>query len=154
VFTGEGRVIVRLPGLGQHLARGLPLVVNVRFSRRENVMIRVLMIDRDRPLIQSVALACLESGVALRAAETLSEGVRCLADEPVSAVLVDSTLMRLSRTDLARLFETVAPGVPVVVLVDRAFPLEEVVKLQLQGFDVLVKPFEVCEVLAKLDVSR
>jgi DNA-binding response OmpR family regulator len=117
-------------------------------------MTRVLMIDCDRPLTQSVAMACLDSGVAIRMAETLCEGVRRLLDEPVSVVLVDSALMRLSGTDLARLFDTVAPGVPVVVLVGPAHPVEDVVNLQLQGFGVVPKPFDVRDILAKLPPSR
>ena len=113
-------------------------------------MTRVLMIDRDRSLTHTVAMACLDSGVAIRMAETLCEGVRWLLDEPASVVLVDAALMRLPGTDLARLFDTVAPEVPVVVLVEPAVPVEEVVNLQLQGFGVVSKPFDVRDILAKL----
>ena len=78
-------------------------------------MTRVLMIDGDRALAQSVAMACIEGGVAIRLAETLCEGVRCMLESPVSVVLVDSGVLRLSGSDQARLFDTVAPGVPVAV---------------------------------------
>ena len=114
-------------------------------------MTRVLMIDRDRDLAQSVAMVCLDNGLAIRMAETLCEGVRCMLDEPVSVVLVDSALMRFSGTGLARLFDAVAPGVPVVVLVGPAVRVEEVVSLQLQGFGVLPKPFDVRDILAKTE---
>ena len=117
-------------------------------------MTRVLMIDGDRSLTQSVAMACLNSGVAIRMAETLCEGVRWLLGEPMSVVLVDSALMRLSGADLARLFDTVAPNVPVVVLVGSDLPVEEVVNLQLQGVRVVPKPFDVQDVLAKLEPFR
>ena len=100
-------------------------------------MTRVLMIDRDRDLVQSVAMACLEQGVAIRMAETLCEGVRYMLDGPVSVVVLDSNLMRLSRGDQLRLFDAVAPGVPVVVIVEPATDVEEVVRLELQGFRVV-----------------
>src|SRR5574341_1549619 len=103
-------------------------------------MTRVLMIDRDRALVQSMAMACLENGVAVRMAETLCEGVRSLLEEPVSVVVVDSALMRLSGSDHARLFDAVAPGVPVIALVGARARVDEVVKLELQGFRVVAKP--------------
>jgi DNA-binding response OmpR family regulator len=75
-----------------------------------------------------------------------------MMDGPVSAVLIDSALMRLSGGDQVRLFDAVAPGVPVVVLVQEGTSVEETVKLQVQGFQVVVKPFEVQDVLAKVEL--
>jgi DNA-binding response OmpR family regulator len=116
-------------------------------------MTRVLMIDGDRALAQSVAVTCVESGLAVRLAETLCEGVRHMLDTPVSVVLVDSGLMRLEGSDQARLFETVAPGVPVVVLLRPGAPVDERVKLELRGFQVVPKPFDVRDVLAKVELA-
>lgn len=114
-------------------------------------MTRVLMIDGDRALAQSVAMACMESGVAVRMAETLCEGVRYMLESPVSIVLIDSGVLRLSGSDQARLFDSVAPGVPVVVLVKPGARMEERVKLELQGFHVMSTPFDVRDVLAKVE---
>lgn len=114
-------------------------------------MTRVLMIDSDRALAQSVAVACMESGVAIRIAETLCEGVRYMLESPVSVVLIDSGVLRLSGSDQARLFDSVAPGVPVVVLVKPGARMEQHVKLELHGFHVISKPFDVRDVLAKVE---
>ena len=76
-------------------------------------MTRVLMIDGDRAFAQSIAMSCISAGIAVRLAETLCEGVRYMMEGPVSAVLIDSALMRLSGGDQVRLFDAVAPGVPV-----------------------------------------
>jgi DNA-binding response OmpR family regulator len=113
-------------------------------------MTRILLIDGDRALAQAFAMECVENGVAIRMAETLCEGVRCLLDEPVSAVLVESTLMRLPVGEQGRLFDVVAPGVPVVVLMESSTRVDEKVKLELQGFRVMDKPFDLCDLLAKL----
>lgn len=115
-------------------------------------MTRVLMIDGDRAFAQSIAMSCISAGIAVRLAETLCEGVRYMMNGPVSVVLIDSALMRLSGGDQVRLFDAVAPGVPVVVLVQAGTSVEETVKLQLQGFRVVVKPFEVQDVLAKVEL--
>jgi hypothetical protein len=81
-------------------------------------MTRVLMIDGNRKLTESVGRQCLEQNIAIRMADTFCEGVRQLLEIPVSLILVHSDLARLPGAELGRLFETVAPGVPVVVRVE------------------------------------
>ena len=132
------------------VAHPLLLFCSYNFMKGDS-MTRVLMIDGDRALAQSVAMACMEDGVAIRLAETLCEGVRCMLESPVSVVLVDSGVLRLPGSDLARLFDAVAPGVPVVALVKPGVRLEESAKLELQGFRVVSKPFDVRDVLAKVE---
>lgn len=114
-------------------------------------MNRILLIDRDRTLGASLTMTCLERGVAIRMAETFCEGVRYLMEAPVSAVLVDAGTLRLAGADHGRLFETVAPGVPVVVTVPAGTRVEEYVPFELQGFRVLAKPFAPEDVLDKID---
>ncbi|HET8577147.1 MAG TPA: response regulator [Methylomirabilota bacterium] len=117
-------------------------------------MIRVLMIDGDRVLTQSVAIACVESGVAIRIAETLCEGVRYVLEFPVSVVLVDADILRLSGSDRIGLFDTVAPGLPIVALTRPDARVEDQVRLELQGFQLVAKPFNVTDVLAKVQLAR
>jgi DNA-binding response OmpR family regulator len=114
-------------------------------------MTRVLLIDGNRAFAQSVAMSCIADGIAVRLAETLCDGVRYMMEAPVSVVLIDSALMRLSGHDQVRLFDAVAPGVPVAVLVPEGTTVEETVKLQVQGFQVVAKPFEVRDLLAKVE---
>jgi DNA-binding response OmpR family regulator len=115
-------------------------------------MTRVLLIDGDRAFAQATAMSCINDGIAVRLAETLCEGVRYMMDGPVSAVLIDAALMRLSGSDQVQLFDAVAPGVPVVVLVPEGAAVEEMVKLQVRGFQVVSKPISVRDVLAKVEV--
>ena len=115
-------------------------------------MIRLLTIDRDRKRAQSLAMECLERGVAVRMAETLCEGVRYLLDAPVSVVLVEAGLLRMAKGDQARLFEAVAPGVPVILTVDAGARVEDLVDLELQGFRVVSRPFALRDLLAKVEL--
>jgi DNA-binding response OmpR family regulator len=114
-------------------------------------MNRILLIDQDRTLGASMAMTCLERGVAIRMAETFCEGVRYMMEAPVSAVVVDAGALRLAGADRGRLFETLAPGVPVVVTVPAGARVEEHVQFELQGFRVLAKPFAPEDVLDKID---
>jgi DNA-binding response OmpR family regulator len=115
-------------------------------------MTRVLLIDGDRAFAQTAAMTCIADGIAVRLADTLCEGVRYMTEAPVSAVLIDAALMRLSGGDQVRLFDVVAPGVPVAVMVPEGTPVEEAVKLQVKGFQVVAKPVEIRDVLAKLEL--
>jgi DNA-binding response OmpR family regulator len=115
-------------------------------------MIRLLTIDGDRKRAQALALECLEQGVAVRMAETLCEGVRYLLDAPVSLVLAEASMLRLAKGDQARLFEAVAPGVPVILTVDAGATVEDLVDLELQGFRVMSRPFALRDLLAKVEV--
>lgn len=114
-------------------------------------MIRVLTIDGNRSRAQALATECLEQGVAVRIAETLCEGVRCLLDTPVSLVLAEAGLMRMAGADQVRLFDAVAPGVPVIVTVDAGARVEDLVDLELHGFHAVSRPFALRDVLAKVE---
>lgn len=115
-------------------------------------MIRLLTIDGDRKRAQALAMECLEHRVAVRMAETVCEGVRYLMDAPVSVVLADAGLLRLAKGDQARLFEAVAPGVPVVLAVDAGARVEDLVDLELRGFRVVSRPFALRDLLAKVEL--
>lgn len=114
-------------------------------------MIRVLTIDGNRSRAQALATECLEQGVAVRIAETLCEGVRCLLDTPVSLVLAEAGLMRMAGADQVRLFDAVAPGVQVIVTVDAGARVEDLVDLELHGFHAVSRPFALRDVLAKVE---
>ena len=114
-------------------------------------MIRVLTIDGNRSRAQALAMECLEHGVAVRMAETLCEGVRYLLDAPVSLVLAEAGMLRMAGADQARLFDSVAPGVPVVLAVDAGARVEDLVDLELQGFHSVSRPFALRDLLAKVE---
>ncbi|MCI0548679.1 MAG: hypothetical protein L0027_15515 [Candidatus Rokubacteria bacterium] len=116
-------------------------------------MNRVLLIEQDRDLVNAMSLRCVEHGIALRIAETVCEGVRYLLHAPAAVVMIDAELLRLSGLRQAALFETVAPGVPVVVLAGPSVSVEERVRYEVQGFPVFAKPIDVIEVLGKIEVA-
>lgn len=106
-------------------------------------MQRFLVIDQDRDTVRQLGLGCLERGIAVTLADNLCEGVRALLGEAVSLIVVDSALMRLSIHEHATLFERVASGIPVAVVVRPTTSLERRVALELAGFRVLPRPVAV-----------
>jgi DNA-binding response OmpR family regulator len=116
-------------------------------------MIRLLMIDANRDRAQALAMECLEQGVAVRMADTLCEGVRCLVDTPVSLVLAEVGTLRMGGPEQSRLFDAVAPGVPIILTVDAGTRVEDLVDLELKGFHVVSRPFALRDLLAKIEPS-
>lgn len=116
-------------------------------------MKRVLIMDRDGAAGQRLGLACLERGVAVALADNACEGVRVLLSTPVTHVVVEHELLRFTPPEHAALFERVAPGVPVTVVVRPDTSVEARVALELQGFGVLTRPVSAEDVLDKPDLA-
>ena len=114
-------------------------------------MTRVLMIDEKRTLTESVGMQCVAHGIAVRMEDTFCEGVRHLLETPVSLIILSSGLVHLPGAALARLFDTVAPGVPVVVRVRADQGMDEQVRFELHGFRVVREPFDVLDLVAKAE---
>jgi ActR/RegA family two-component response regulator len=103
-------------------------------------MIRILLIGQDHVAAQRLGLECLDRGVAVVIAENVCEGVRILANMPVSLIVADLGRFRLGFRDQASLFDRVAPGVRVAVTVSAETALDTRVALELAGFQVIPSP--------------
>lgn len=114
---------------------------------------KFLVIDQDRGATERLGLACLERGAGIIIAENVCDGVRALLREVVTMVAVDASLLRLTAREQATLFDRVAPGVPVVVVVRPDTPLETRVGFELAGFRVLTRPISAEDLLEKLDLA-
>ena len=113
-------------------------------------MNRILVIDQNRAAMEKFGLACLEQGIGVAMAENVCEGARVLLSDAISFVLVEGAELRFGPRESATLFERVAPGVPVVVMVRADMDLNRIVALELAGFRVVTKPVTVPDLLAKV----
>ena len=82
-------------------------------------------------------------------ADNVCEGVRALLSEVVSLIVVDAALIRLTAREQARLFERVAPDVPVVVVVRTDASVDARVGFELAGFTVMTRPVTPEDLLEK-----
>jgi DNA-binding response OmpR family regulator len=115
---------------------------------------KFLVIDQDRNATQKLGLACLQRGAGIVIAENVCEGVRALLSEVVSLIVVDAALLRLTAWEHMHLFERVAPGVPLVVVVRPDTSLETRVGFELAGFRVLTRPVAAEDLLEKLEATE
>lgn len=102
----------------------------------------ILVIDRDRVATADTGLAVLERDVRVATVDTVSEGVRVLLSHQVSLIVVDVALLHQSPAEHAAVFERVAPGVPVMVVVRPETTSAARVALEEHGFS-LVAPVAV-----------
>lgn len=116
-------------------------------------MNRLVVIDRDRRAMEGLGLACLPRGIAVAMAENICEGVRLLLTA-ASLIVVDAGQLRLTPREYASIFERVAPGVPVMAVVEAQTPLTARVALELAGFRVLARPVTVEELIDKEPVIQ
>ncbi len=116
-------------------------------------MNRILVIDQDRAAMEKLGLVCLQQGLGITMADNVCEGVRILLADNVSMVLVDAIELRFGARESAKLFERVAPGVPVVVMIRPEIDLARKVALELAGFRVITKPVVIADLFAKMAVD-
>lgn len=116
-------------------------------------MKRLLVIDHDPPRAQALGIECLERGIGAIIADNLCDAVRIVVGAPVSLIVAESALLRLTPRESAALFDRVAPGVPVVVTVGADWPLDKRVAWELAGFRVLSPPVVVDDLLEKASPS-
>ncbi|HMB33303.1 MAG TPA: hypothetical protein VKV41_04685 [Methylomirabilota bacterium] len=112
-------------------------------------MTRVLMIDGNRALTDAVGLKCVEQGIAVRMTGAFCHGLRLLLETPVSLIIVSSDLVTTSAGELAKLFDVVAPDVPVVIRLTAGRTMDEQVTFELHGFRVVRDPFDVQDLVVK-----
>ena len=112
-------------------------------------MTRVLMIDGNRALTDAVGLKCVEQGIAVRMTGEFCHGLRLLLETPVSLIIVSSDLVTTSAGELAKLFDVVAPDMPVVIRLTAGRTMDEQVTFELHGFRVVRDPFDVQDLVVK-----
>jgi DNA-binding response OmpR family regulator len=117
-------------------------------------MNRVLVIDADREVAHTLALGCLEAGIAVRIAETLAEGERWLAAVPIALVVVEASVLRAAAADDVTRLTAAARDIPLVASLDAATTVEERAGLELAGFRVETGPVDLVQTLTKTEVER
>ncbi len=115
---------------------------------------RVLIVDDDAALRESLGLILSAEGYTVLAAESGERALEILADSAVDAVVCDLRMPGLDGFDLIPQISRQLPGVPVILMSAHGTEDLAVEAIQRGAYDYLAKPFQPAEIRLTLRKAR
>lgn len=111
---------------------------------------RVLVVEDEKPLRDSLVAQLTASGFTVDAAADGEEGLYCGTEYAIDVAIVDLGLPKLPGLELIRQFRAKAKKFPILILTARDRWQDKVEGLQAGADDYVAKPFHYEELLARL----
>ena len=111
---------------------------------------RVLLVEDDRRLAESLRRSLVESRMAVDVSHNGEDGFAAASTNPYDVIVLDVMLPRLNGPDVARRLREHRVETPILMLTARDAVDDRVAGLDAGADDYLVKPFALREVLARL----
>jgi two-component system, OmpR family, alkaline phosphatase synthesis response regulator PhoP len=115
-------------------------------------MKRILVVEDDAGLQLTLGDRLTREGYEVQIAKTGEEGLDLLARETFDLVLLDVMLPKMSGFDVCEALRESGHDIPVLMLTARGQLTDKLTGLALGADDYLVKPFEMAELLARIEV--
>src|SRR5436853_3107579 len=112
---------------------------------------RILFIEDEPGLVMTLTDRLCGEGYAVETAPDGEVGLARAANEPFDAIILDIMLPRKSGFDVCRDLRQRGIPTPILMLTARGQVVGKVVGLKLGADDYLTKPFEMIELLARLE---
>jgi two-component system alkaline phosphatase synthesis response regulator PhoP len=112
---------------------------------------RILLVEDDAGLRLTLTHRFASEGYEVEAAVDGEEGLRRATDQGFDLVVLDVMLPRMSGFDVCRELRRSGIATPVLMLTARGQVVDRVVGLKLGADDYLTKPFEMAELLARVE---
>ncbi len=110
---------------------------------------RILLVDDERPIVESLRYALEKEGYDVLEASDGSEALNLARTHAPDLVLLDIMLPGMSGFEVCRILRKESP-VPILMLTARSGEPDRVVGLDLGADDYITKPFSIREVLARV----
>jgi two-component system alkaline phosphatase synthesis response regulator PhoP len=112
---------------------------------------RILLVEDDAGLRLTLTHRLAGEGYEVEGASDGEEGLRRATDAGFDLVILDVMLPRMSGFDVCRELRRSALATPILILTARTQVVDRVVGLKLGADDYLTKPFEMAELLARVE---
>lgn len=112
---------------------------------------KVLLVEDEAPLRETLAARLKREGLAVETAADGEEGLYMAREIPFDVAIVDVGLPKMNGMDLVRALRAAGRHYPVLMLTARGSWQDKVEGLKTGADDYLVKPFQVEELLARLN---
>jgi two-component system alkaline phosphatase synthesis response regulator PhoP len=114
-------------------------------------MKRILLVEDEPGLILTLTDRLTREGYAVESATDGEAGLERASREPFDLLLLDLMLPRMSGFDVCRELRRRAIETPIIMLTARGAVVDKVVGLKLGADDYVTKPFEMAELLARVE---
>jgi two-component system, OmpR family, alkaline phosphatase synthesis response regulator PhoP len=114
---------------------------------------RLLLVEDEEGLRMSLVDRLTSEGYSVEAAADGEEGARLGSTEPFDLILLDVLLPRKSGMDVCRELREQGVLAPILMLTARDQTRDKVLGLRLGADDYLTKPFEMAELLARIEAQ-
>jgi two-component system, OmpR family, alkaline phosphatase synthesis response regulator PhoP len=114
---------------------------------------RILLVEDEPGLVMTLTDRFQREGYAIETAADGESGLQRAAREPFDLVLLDVMLPRMSGFDVCRDLRKRGVETPVIMLTARGQTVDKVVGLKLGADDYVTKPFEMAELLARVEAK-
>ena len=111
--------------------------------------LKVLLIEDERPIGDTIALNLREEGYQVAIAHRGDEGLRMATAQPFDAIILDLMLPGLDGRDVCRAVRRKSQ-VPILMLTARGREVDKVLGLEIGADDYLAKPFGMLELIARV----
>lgn len=116
-------------------------------------MKRLLLIEDEPGLVLTLRDRLTREGYAIETSSDGESGLERAAREPFDLVLLDVMLPRLNGFDVLRELRKRGAEMPVIMLTAKSQVVDKVVGLKLGADDYVTKPFEMVELLARIEAK-
>ncbi|MGH9409112.1 MAG: response regulator transcription factor [Vicinamibacterales bacterium] len=116
-------------------------------------MRRILLVEDEPGLVLTLTDRLTREGYAVEAAADGESGLERACREPFDLVLLDVMLPRLGGVDVCREMRKRAVETPVIMLTARSQTVDKVIGLKLGADDYVTKPFDMSELLARIEAQ-
>ena len=116
-------------------------------------MKRLLLIEDEPGLVLTLRDRLTREGYAIETSSDGESGLERAAREPFDLVLLDVMLPRLNGFDVLRELRKRGAEMPVIMLTAKGQVVDKVVGLKLGADDYVTKPFEMVELLARIEAK-
>ena len=121
-------------------------IFTIHFPGGEAVGFKILVIDDEPTLRESLQIALSGSGYGVKAARTGEEGLELFDKENPDLVLLDHWLPGINGDQVLQKMKEVNPEIPVIIMTAQGSVELAVQSMKMGAFDFLVKPFELDQV--------
>ena len=112
---------------------------------------RVLLVEDEAGLVLTLTDRLTREGYAVQSATDGESGLERATREPFDLLLLDVMLPRMGGFDVCRELQRRGIETPVIMLTARGQVVDKVVGLKLGADDYVTKPFEMAELLARVE---